>query len=209
MMFCNSQASFHNPGRVDPSRSVGLALGTSQTHVVDDHINPLPIVGPMHISDAALVTRAPPTHPSHAEEVQAQIPSPRLALTPTAIIQRENSTINDIIQEVIQVTHSTHTPLEPLTVVPSSPLVQCYCEGVEDVEGDEVEVVEGDDVEDVEGEEVEVVEGKEHVEGEHVQGDRLQNQEASTPAVEVVQTMPPTQASTSAVNVVPLDASNP
>jgi hypothetical protein len=189
MMSCNSQASLHNPARVDPSRSVGLALGTSQTHVVDDHINPLPIVGPVHISDAAVVTRAPPTDPSRAEEVQAQIPSPRLALTPTAIIRRENSTINDIIQEVIQVTHSTQTPLEPLTVVPSSPLVQCYCEGVEDVEGDEVEGVEGDEVGVVGGEEVEVVGGEEHVEG-----DSLQNQEASTPAVEVAQTMPPAQA---------------
>jgi hypothetical protein len=77
------------------------------------------------------------------------------------------------------------------TVVPSSPLVQCYCEGVEDVEGDEVEDVEGDEVEVVEGDDVEVVEGDdvEVVEGEHVQGESLQNQEASTPAVEVVQTM--------------------
>jgi hypothetical protein len=147
----------------------------------------------MHISDAAVVTRAPPTDPSPPEEVQAQIPSPRLALSPTGIIQRENSTINDIIQEVIQVTHSTQTPLEPLTVVPSSPLVQCYCEGEEDVEGDEVEVVEGEEV----------------VEEEHVEGKTLENQEASTPAVEVAQTMPPAQALTSAVNVVPLDASNP
>jgi hypothetical protein len=74
---------------------------------------------------------------------------------------------------------------------------------VEDVEGDEVEVVEGE--EHVEEEHVE----EEHVEEEHVEGDSLQNQEASTLAVEVAQTMPPAQASTSAVNVVPLDASNP
>jgi hypothetical protein len=179
MMSCNSQASLHNPERVDPSRSSNLAMGTSQSHVDDEHINPLPIVGPMHTSDAVVVTRDPPTDPSPPQEVQARIPSPRVAPSPTGIVQRENSTISDIIQEVIQVANPTHTPLEPLTVVPSSPIMLCYCEG------------------------------EEVVEEQPVQGERTQNEEASTPAVEVAQTMPPAQASTSAVNVVPMDASNP
>lgn len=168
MMSCNLQACLHNPERVDASHSAILSIQTSLTPVDDEHINPLPIVGPIHTSDAAVVISNPPTDPSPPEHVQAQVPSPRLALSPTGIKQVANSTISDIIQEVIQVAHSTQPPLEP------SPLevVQLSSQGVDD---------------------------------------DVANEEASTPPVECPQTKPQSHAtaSTSAVNVIPLDLSNP
>ena len=168
MMSCNSQACLHNPERVDASHTAILSIQTSLTPIDDEHINPLPIVVPIHTSDAAVVTRATPTAPSPPEHVQAQVPSPRMALSPTGIKQVSNSTISDIIQEVIQVPHSTQPPLEP------SPLevVQLSPQGVDD---------------------------------------DVANEEASTPPVECPQTKPQSHAtaSTSAVNVIPLDSSNP
>src|ERR1700738_559482 len=113
MMSCNSQACLHNPERVDASHAAILSIQTSLTPIDDEHINPLPIVVPIHTSDAAVVTRATPTAPSPPEHVQAQVPLPRMALSPTGIKQVSNSTISDIIQEVIQVPHSTQPPLEP------------------------------------------------------------------------------------------------
>jgi hypothetical protein len=171
MISCNSQASLHNPERVDPSRSANLAIRTSLNSIDDQHIKSLSIVGPINTSVAVVVTRAPPadSHPSPTDDEPADsppstIPSPRTALLPTG---------GEV--GVIPVAHSMQPPLEPLTVQPSLPVMD------EAVEGEEAD------------------EGKEAIE----------NEEASTRAVEVAQTKPQAQASTSAVNVVPLDSSNP
>jgi hypothetical protein len=161
MMSCNSQACPHNPERVDASHSAILSIQTSLTPIDDEHINPLPIVIPMHTSDAAAVTHAPPTASSPPAHGQPQVPSPRMA-------QVTNSTISDIIQEVMQVAHPTKPVLQraPLEDVQLSP--------------------------------------------QRVDDD-VANEEASTPPVECAQTKPQSHAnaSTSVVNVIPLDSSNP
>jgi hypothetical protein len=161
MMSCNSQACPHNPERVDASHSAILSIQTSLTPIDDEHINPLPIVIPMHTSDAVAVTHAPPTASSPPAHGQPQVPSPRMA-------QVTNSTISDIIQEVMQVAHPTKPALQ------RSPL--------EDVQLSPQRV-----------------------------DDDVAVEEASTPPVECPQTKPQSHAtaSTSAVDVIPLDSSNP
>ena len=122
MMSCHSQTSLHSPVRVDPSRCATLPIRTSLPSIDDEHIEPLPNLGPVNMAVATVVTCAPPTdsHPSPTEDVSADshtstIPSPRTAPSP---IGGEVG--------VIPVEHSTPPPLEPLTmesVQPSSPIV--------------------------------------------------------------------------------------
>lgn len=164
IMSCNSQASLPGPEQVDPPPSTTLYPRMSPTALHDEHMTPLPIMGPVPAPIATVELLPPPTYVHHEVASIITIPDSPPSTIPTRPFVLTTGA------------EGSDTPAAPYT----QPLP----------ETSEMEFVQPSEA---------VVEGDVHTEAKTRVVDKVAQTELRAEV----------QASSSAVNVIPLDHHNP